>query len=135
MQNEKVKELLFGLKCKFEELKKVAEEKQKAIIELDYDKLDDVIKTESAIVDEISEIEKVFAFNFGDGRLNSIFNADPELERLKDELKKEAGDVRKLNFENRYLLGHSIAFVRKLMELFQVDAENFGETNKVNKKV
>ncbi len=135
MQNEKLKELLLGLKCKFEELKKVAEEKQRAIIELDYDKLGDVIKVESTIVDEISEIEKFFSFNFRDGKLNSIVNTDPELEKLKNELKKEAGDVRKLNFENRYLLSHSIAFVRRLMELFQIDAENFGETNKVNKRV
>ncbi len=135
MQNEKVKELLLGLKCKFEELKKVAEEKQKAIIELDYNKLEDIIKAESAIVDEISEIEKIFSFNFRDEKLNSIVNADPELEKLRDELKKEAGDVRKLNFDNRYLLSHSIAFVRKLIELFQIDAGNFGETNKVNKRV
>ncbi len=135
MQNEKVKELILGLKCKFEKLKKVAMEKQKAIIELDYDKLDDVIKAESTVIDEISEIEKIFTFNFGDGKLSSIINGDPELEKLRDEIKKEAGDVRKLNVENRYLLGHSIAFTRKLMELFQVDAENFGETNKVNKRV
>ncbi len=135
MQNEKVKELLFGLKCGFEKLKKVAEEKQRAIIELDYAKLDDVLKVESRIVDEISEIEKIFTFNFGDGKLNSVINGDPELEKLKDEIKKEAGDVRKLNVENRYLLGHSIAFVRKLVELFQVEAENFGESNKVNKRI
>ncbi len=135
MQNEKVKELILGLKCKFEKLKKVAMEKQKAIIELDYDKLDDVIKAESTVIDEISEIEKIFTFNFGDGKLISIISGDPELEKLRDEIKKEVGDVRKLNIENRYLLGHSIAFTRKLMELFQVDAENFGETNKVNKRV
>jgi flagellar biosynthesis/type III secretory pathway chaperone len=135
MQNEKLKELLFGLKRKFEELKKVAEEKQKAIVEFDYNKLEDVIKAESTIADEISEIEKVFSFNFGDGKLNLIVNSDPELEKLKGELRKEVNDVRRLNLDNRYLLSHSIAFVRKLMEIFQVDSENFGGINKVNKRV
>lgn len=135
MQSEKMKETLFKLKNKFEELRKVAEEKQKAIIEFDYDKLDNVVKVESAIVDEISDIKKIFSSGLGDRESNFIVVDDPELERLKEELKRKANEVRKLNIENRYLLGHSIAFVKKLMGLFQVDTEPSGESSKVNKRV
>lgn len=135
MQSEKMKETLFKLKNKFEELRKVAEEKQKAIIEFDYDKLDNIVKVESTIVDEISDIEKIFSSGFGDRESNFIVVDDPELERLKEELKRKASEVKKLNIENRYLLGYSLAFVKKLMGLFQVDTGPLGESSKVNKRV
>jgi len=127
MESEKVREMLFKVKGKMEELRKAVEGKQKAIVELDYSGLEDAVKMESLIANEISEISNSMK-NLGEASGN-----EPELMRIKDEIRREAEIVRRLNMENRYLIFHSIIFVRKLMEIFQVGLES--ETGKINKRV
>lgn len=61
MVNETVKNTLIEFKNKLKTLKKVAEEKQKAIVEFDYDRIEDAVKQEEEIV---AEIEKFFGADF-----------------------------------------------------------------------
>lgn len=125
MVNETVKNTLIEFKNKLKTLKKVAEEKQKAIVEFDYDRIEDAVKQEEEIV---AEIEKFFGADFEKKKLFDLLKNDPELCKLRDEIESEASEVKKLNSENRYLLSHSISFVKGLIEVFQ-------EAGKINKRV
>ncbi|CUU01561.1 FlgN protein [Candidatus Thermokryptus mobilis] len=110
--NEKPTEILTKLKWKLKALKETLEEKQKAIVSLNYDEIEKRTREAEAIVSEIS------------------FNVDmiKGLGNEKDELISLLSDIKRINFENRYLISHSLAFTKKLLEFFD-------EANKVNKKV
>ncbi len=120
-----MKNTLVEFKNKLQTLKKIAEEKQKAIVEFDYEKIEYVVKQEGEIV---AEIEKFFGADFEKKKLFDLLQNEPELRRLKDEIENEAREVKKLNSENRYLLSHSLSFVKGLIEVFQ-------EAGKINKRV
>ena len=128
MGNESVKNMLVEFKSRLRTLKKIAEEKQKAIVEFDYGKIEDAVKQEEKIISEILEIHKFFASSSDAKKLAELSRSDPELHKLRSEIESEAGEVRKLNSENRYLLSHSLMFVKGLIEVFQ-------EAGKINKKV
>ncbi len=126
MNNEKISEMLSDVKSKLKTLKRLAEEKQRAIIELDYDKIESITKQEEIIVDEMTKIEE---------NLKNVVDKH-KLEKMGDELKVEAEQVKKINIENRYLIFHSIAFIKKLTEIFQLDVSiSHNDISKINKRV
>ncbi len=110
--NEKPTEILTKLKIKLKTLKETLEEKQRAIVSLNYQEIEKRTKEAEVIISEI------------------ILNADEmkKLEDGKDELISLLKDIRRINFENRYLISHSLSFTKKLIEFFN-------ETNKLNKRV
>jgi flagellar biosynthesis/type III secretory pathway chaperone len=110
--NEKPMEILTKLKGKLKTLKETLEEKQRAIVSLNYEEIEKRTKEAEAIISEIT------------------LSADEvkKLENGKDELILLLNEIRRINFENRYLISHSLFFTKKLMEFFD-------EVKKVNKKV
>ena len=110
--NEKPMEVLTKLKVKLKKLKETLEEKQKAIVSLNYDEIERKTREAEAIASEIS------------------LSAD-EMKWLgneREELILLLSDIKRINFENRYLISHSLVFTKKLLEFFD-------DVGKVNKRV
>ena len=108
--------------------KVIAKEKQTAIIEFDHDRLEDIIGQEELLLEEISELEKKFISDFGRNNLKTLIEDNVELKMLRTDLEREIEEIKKLSAENKYLISHSLVFVRKLIELY-------GGENKINVKV
>jgi flagellar biosynthesis/type III secretory pathway chaperone len=128
MESAKAKELLLEFKDKLKLFKSIAKEKQTAIIEFDHDRLEDIIGQEELLLEEISELEKKFISDFGRNNLKTLIEDNVELKMLRTDLEREIEEVKKLSAENKYLISHSLVFVRKLIELY-------GGENKINVKV
>lgn len=128
MQNSKVRELLLEFKEKLKLLKSIVKEKQTAIVEFDHNKLKDILGREEVLLAEISKLEKNFISGFGGSNLKTLVESDVELRVLRVDLEGEIEEIKKLNAENKYLISHSLLFVRRLIELY-------GGENKINVKI
>ncbi|MFN3135395.1 MAG: hypothetical protein ACK44H_07465 [Candidatus Kryptonium sp.] len=128
METSKAKELLLEFKEKLKLLKSIAKEKQMAIVELNHNRLEDILGQEELLLEEISELEKKFISDFGRNNLKRVIENDVELKMIKVELEREIDEVKKLSAENKYLISHSLIFVKKLIELY-------GGENKINAKI
>ena len=80
------------------------------------------------MLEEISELEKKFISDFGRNNLKTLIEDNVELKMLRTDLEREIEEIKKLSAENKYLISHSLVFVRKLIELY-------GGENKINVKV
>lgn len=128
MESGKTKELLLEFKEKLKLFKSIAKEKQMAIVEFNHNRLEDILEQEELLLKEISDLEKKFISDFGRNNLKRLIESDVELKMIKVELEKEIEEVKKLSAENKYLISHSLIFVKKLIELY-------GGENKINAKV
>ncbi len=128
MEKSKVKELLLEFKEKLKLFRSIAKEKQMAIVEFDHDRLKDILGREESLLDEISELEKKFASDLGKNNLKMLVENDVELRMLRVDLEGEIEEIRKLSAENKYLISHSLSFVRRLIEFYS-------EGNKINAKI
>ncbi len=128
MEKSKVKELLLEFKEKLKLFRSIAKEKQMAIVEFDHDRLKDILGREKSLLDEISELEKKFASDLGKNNLKMLVENDVELRMLRVDLEGEIEEIKKLSAENKYLISHSLSFVRRLIEFYS-------EENKINAKI
>lgn len=126
MKSEEIKLLLFEFKEKLKFLKSILIQKQAAIIEFDHEMLEDIIEKEELLLKEITSIQK--KFDFSGNALKVFIESDVQLKSLKDEVNKEIEAIKRLNNETRYLITHSLLFVRKLLDLYS-------EQNKINIRI
>lgn len=126
MKSEEIKLLLFEFKEKLKFLKSILIQKQAAIIEFDHEMLEDIIEKEELLLKEITSIQK--KFDFSGNALKVFIESDVQLKSLRDEVNKEIEAIKRLNNETRYLITHSLLFVRKLLDLYS-------EQNKINIRI
>ncbi|MCS7228992.1 MAG: flagellar export chaperone FlgN [Candidatus Kryptonium sp.] len=126
MKSEEIKSLLFEFREKLKLLKSILIQKQTAILEFDYEMLEDIIESEELLLKEIASIRGKFDFS-GD-TLKVFIETDVQLKSLRDEVDQEIEIIKRLNNEVRYLITHSLLFVRKLLDLYH------GQ-NKINTRI